>query len=127
MNLRLGFLCLCVGGLLVGSSRPAGAQMTTGTYAGDGTAGRAISGLGFRPDVVIVKGYDFDAGLTLTSAVLRTSTMAGDNTKPLVLDNALTGNLIQSLTTDGFTLAAVGRSTRPASPSSGWRSRRTPT
>ena len=106
MNLRLGFLCLCVGGLLVGSSRPAGAQMTTGTYVGDGAAGRAISGLGFRPDVVIVKGYDFDAGLTLTSAVLRTSTMAGDNTKPLVLDNALTGNLIQSLTTDGFRIGS---------------------
>jgi hypothetical protein len=59
--------------------------MTTGTYVGDGAGGRTITGLGFRPDVVIVKGYDFDAGLTLTSAVLRTSTMTGDNTKPLVL------------------------------------------
>ena len=106
MNGRVAFLSLCIAGLLVGSSRSAGAQMTTGTYVGNGAAGRTISGLGFRPDVVIVKGYDFDAGLTLTSTVLRTSTMAGDNTKPLVLDNPLTANLVQSLTTDGFRIGS---------------------
>ncbi len=101
---RFAFLSLCIAGLLLGPPRPALAQTVTGTYVGNGTAGRAITGLGFRPDVVIIKGYDFDAGLTLTSTVMRTSTMAGDNTKPLVLDNALTGNLIQSLTPDGFTI-----------------------
>jgi hypothetical protein len=80
--------------------------MVTGTYAGNGAPGRAITGLGFRPDVVIIKGYDYDASLTPTSTVLRTSTMTGDNTKPLVLNNALSTNLIQSLTPDGFTVGS---------------------
>ena len=32
-----------------------GAWMLTGTYTGDGTDNRPITGLGFQPDVVIVK------------------------------------------------------------------------
>ena len=31
----------------------------SGSYVGDGTAGNAIAGLPFRPDIVIVK-VDFD-------------------------------------------------------------------
>ena len=88
VNGCLGLFWLCIAGLLLGPSRPACAQMTTGTYVGDGAPGRAITGLGFRPDAVIIKGYDSGVPLTLTSTVLRTSTMTGDNTKPLVLDNA---------------------------------------
>ncbi len=33
-------------------------RMATGNYTGDGTDNRAISGVGFRPDVVIIKGGD---------------------------------------------------------------------
>jgi len=98
------FACFLAMGLALLSARPAAAQMATGTYVGNGVAGRAITGVGFSPDAVLIKGIDFDPGLTLTSAVLRTSTMA--NTKPLVLDNAPTPNLIQSLNNDGFTIGS---------------------
>jgi len=36
--------------------RPALGQMVTGTYTGDGADNRAITEVGFQPDVVIVKG-----------------------------------------------------------------------
>ena len=64
------------------------AQIMSGSYVGDGIAGNAITGLGFRPDIVIVK-VDFDGQTDATppcisnddcsSAVIRTSTMAGAN------------------------------------------------
>ncbi len=85
------------------------AQMTTGTYVGDGTVGRKITGLGFRPDVVIVKGNDSDGTFTPTSTIIRTSTMVGDSSKPMVLDNALVGNEVQSLDVDGFTVGSARR------------------
>jgi len=78
--------------------------MTTGTYLGNGTAGRAITGLGFKPDVVLIKGNDFDPGFTATSTVVRTSTMPAGLSKPMVLDNALVANQIQSLDVNGFTV-----------------------
>ncbi len=56
----------------------AATRLATGNYTGNGTDDRAITGLGFQPDVVIVKG---DVAET---AVMRTSTMAGDASKPLV-------------------------------------------
>ena len=78
--------------------------MASGSYLANGTGGRKITGLGFRPDVVLVKGNDYDTGLTNTSAVMRTSTMSGDASKPMVLDNNLATNQITSLDADGFTL-----------------------
>jgi hypothetical protein len=56
-----------------------------------------ITGVGFQPDIVIIKA---DAAQT---PVIRTSSMVGDSTKP-VLKVALAANLIQTLETDGFTL-----------------------
>jgi hypothetical protein len=101
---------LCFG-LLVGLSRPATAQVVSGSYVGNGAGGRQITGLGFRPDVVLVKGNDYDNVVyTNTSAVLRTSTMgAGDVSKPLIQDNALVANQITSLDADGFTLGSDRR------------------
>jgi len=87
------------------------AQMATGTYTGDGVAGRTITGLGFRPDIVILKVNFCDPLVnpscpleSATSGVMRTSTMTGDNTKPLMGTQALASNLIQSLDADGFTV-----------------------
>ena len=31
------------------------AQVLTGSYVGDGVAGRSITGLGFRPKLVVIK------------------------------------------------------------------------
>jgi hypothetical protein len=73
-------------------------RMATGTYVGNAVDNRAIAGLGFQPDVVIVKG-------TSQISVMRTSTMpsSGNNTKPLTGNTALVAG-VKSLTSDGFTL-----------------------
>lgn len=78
-------------------------RMATGSYTGDGTDNRPITGLGGQPDAVIIKGD------TAQVAVMRTSTMTGDNTKPLVGGTALTSNQIQSLDADGFTIGTDAR------------------
>ncbi|MCG6922941.1 MAG: LamG domain-containing protein, partial [Acidobacteria bacterium] len=92
---------------------PAFAQIASGTYQGDGVAGRAITGLGFQPDIVIVK-VDFDGqtdpnppclgGDDCSSGVIRTSTMSGPNSKPVKGNQAYGGNLITALGADGFTV-----------------------
>jgi hypothetical protein len=92
---------------------PAGAmQLRTGSYFGDGTNGRAITGLGFQPDVVIVMADNFCNGLPGQTypcgrdTVLRTSTMgAGDiSSTGYQYGNPPMSNRIQSLDVDGFTV-----------------------
>ena len=85
-----------------------GIRVASGTYTGNNTDNRAITGVGFQPDVVIVKSDD-NAGV----AEVRTSTMAGDVTKPMTGTTALTANLIQSLNSDGFTIGGGGASANP--------------
>ena len=90
--------------LLLLGSVSAQAQMTTGSYVGNGAAGRAITGLGFRPDVVIIKVDYSDAAPNLSAGVIRTSTMVGDLSKPMRGSQALLANLVQSLDANGFTV-----------------------
>jgi hypothetical protein len=82
-------------------------RMASGSYTGNGTDNRAIDDPGFQPDVVIIK-----ANGSVVS-VMRTSTMTGDATKPLVRPlfgtAALGANLIQSLAASGFTLGTDSR------------------
>src|SRR3954451_23266106 len=92
------------------SSSFPGIRVASGSYTGSGVDNRAITGVGFQPDVVLVKSDD-SSGV----ADIRTSTMAGDNTKPMTGNTALTANLIQSLDSNGFTLGddnAVNRNNR---------------
>jgi hypothetical protein len=87
-----------------------GIRVASGTYTGNGLDNRTITGVGFQPDAVIVKSGD-NSGV----AEMRTSTMTGDNTKPLSGVTALTADLIQSLDSNGFTIGAsnpVNRSGR---------------
>jgi len=87
-----------------------GIRVASGSYTGTGNDNRAITGVGFQPDVVIVKSDD-NSGV----AEIRTSTMSGDATKPMTGNTALTADLIQSLDADGFTLGtnnAVNRNNR---------------
>jgi len=77
-------------------------KITSGSYVGNGMASRAIGGIGFKPQAVIIKG---DTGQV---AVTRINTMTGDSTKPLAGASALTPNLITSLDADGFTLGTAG-------------------
>ena len=108
----LGALLLLLGFAWIPAAH---AQIVSGSYVGDGTAGRAITGLGFRPDIVIVK-VDFDGQTDpnppcssaddCSSAVIRTSTMAGANSKPVKGNQAYAGNMITSLDPDGFTVGS---------------------
>ena len=75
--------------------------VTSGRYSGTAVDGQAVF-VGWQPDVVMVKRA---SGGTERWAVLRTSSMSGDNTKDL--DNTglgLAANLVQSLTPSGFTV-----------------------
>ena len=54
--------------------------------------------MGFQPDVVIIKGD------TAQIAVMRTSAMSGDSSKPMVGATALAANMVQSLNASGFTI-----------------------
>jgi hypothetical protein len=74
----------------------------SGSYTGDGSDNRAITGLGFTPDVVIIKVRDDNK-----IAVIRTSAMTGDSSKPLTGGTALVADAIQSLDADGFTIGTL--------------------
>lgn len=71
-------------------------KIKAGTYIGNGSDNLGVTGVGFAPDFVMLKGGS-------TYAVFRTSTMAGDNSK-LGDGSALAANQIQSLDSDGFTV-----------------------
>ncbi|MCH7797809.1 MAG: right-handed parallel beta-helix repeat-containing protein [Planctomycetes bacterium] len=73
-------------------------QMATGTYTGNGTDNRGITGVGFHPHVVFIKPDDS------YETHVRTSTMSGDASKQNVSAAVLKTNRIQSLEADGFTL-----------------------
>ena len=60
-------------GLWLSLAAPSEADIRTGHYEGNGTS-LSVTGVGFQPDVVIIKGD------TTERAVARTSTMTGDNT-----------------------------------------------
>jgi hypothetical protein len=82
------------------SARPTfgGVHVATGSHVGNGVDNRAFTGIGFTPDLVIVKSH------ANAVAVARTSTMAGDVSKALTGGAALNTNRIQSLDANGFTL-----------------------
>ena len=76
-----------------------GIRVASGSYTGNGSNNRAITGVGFQPDVAIVKSDD-NSG----AAQIRTSTMTAGNSKPMTGNTALQGNRVQSLDSDGFTV-----------------------
>jgi hypothetical protein len=76
-------------------------KMTTGSYTGDGQY-KIISGLTFKPDLVIIKGSTTEQG------VFRTSMMAGDTTAYFATNLANFAGGVVNINEDGFT---VGNST----------------
>ncbi len=71
---------------LTGYSHGVGSWITTGTYTGTSVASTAITGVGFQPDMVIVKRYP---------------SMTGDATMRFDASGFST-NQIQALESDGF-------------------------
>ena len=90
----LTLLVFCASGLV--ALPAAQAQMATGSYTGNGLDNQSKT-VGFQPDVVIIKASDRNE-----EAVCRTSSMTGDNTKPMGANGALTAGLIKSLDANGF-------------------------
>jgi len=78
---------------------PTGMRVATGSYDGNDNSNRAITGLGFAPDVVIVKGTN------ALAAVIKTNTMPGNNSKALGEPAAMSSGRIESLDADGFTVS----------------------
>ncbi len=52
-------------------------RVATGSYVGDGVDNRTISGIGFQPDVVLIKGTNNE------QAVIHTATMPDDLSKEI--------------------------------------------
>lgn len=77
-------------------------KVATGEYTGNGTDDRSISGVGFQPEVVVVKATD------AAGPPFRTDAMSGDNANWLRDNNGLTANIIQALESDGFQVGTDG-------------------
>jgi uncharacterized repeat protein (TIGR01451 family) len=86
---------------------PAVFRVTSGSYVGNGVGGRAIAGVGFAPDVVLIKGDN------ASTPVMRTSTFTGDNTKPVGARTGFLPNMIESLDSDGFSVGNSNRVNQP--------------
>jgi hypothetical protein len=78
----------------------AGTWTTSGSFIGDGSTNRTISGLGFTPDVVIIKANNNQGG------IIRTSTMALNQSKLLDSSGNAQANAILSFTSGGFVVGA---------------------
>jgi hypothetical protein len=82
-----------------GSDCTASGTFCVGSYTGDGQSSHSISSVGFKPDLVIIKGS------STTYAVYKTSTMPDDVSQYLTATNEVTnGTLIQTLDSTGFTV-----------------------
>lgn len=82
-------------------AKAANFSIQTGYYMGTGTAGLAISGLGFQPDTVMIK-----SSTTAGVAVFKTSSMPATVT---AFTSALADNTASNIqfTSDGFTLGTL--------------------
>jgi len=88
--------------LALGLCRPAAAQVLSGSYVGNGSGPRPFAGLGFRPDVVVIK-----ADSSNFRGVMRTTTMS--LSKEMVSSIAAAPGLVLSLDADGFTVSGDDR------------------
>lgn len=95
MPAYLGSLVLILALLML--AQPAESSMTTGSYTGNGSS-QSISGLGFAPEIVIIKGQ------TSRRAVLRADTMT--NSKDLATATDLISGCITSLDSNGFSVGS---------------------
>src|SRR4051794_36096870 len=89
--------------LQAASSWPVPLRIASGSYTGNAVSGRGITNPGFRPDLVIIRGE------TNQPAIARTSTMTGDQAKPLVGAVGVTADTITSLDAGGFTIGSSSR------------------
>ena len=86
--------------LVLAMAAPVAAQnyLATGTYNGNDAGSRTISGIGFQPDLVIIKGEQGD------HSVARTATMPAGYSVALGDNKPLEAGRILAMTVDGFTV-----------------------
>lgn len=77
--------------------KTASSNFARGVYTGNGSDNRSITGVGFRPDVVIVKRGD-----TAGEAVMRTSSQASDKSFLMNTAASSVSDNIQEMEADGF-------------------------
>ncbi len=77
-------------------------QIKVGTYLGNGADNTNISGIGFRPQFLLIK------SATATNAPFRTNRMLRDATGFISSTNSNLADYIQELLADGFQLGTVG-------------------
>lgn len=75
-------------------------RLLAGSYVGDGAATRAITGLGFSPRVLILRGE------LLELPIVATATMPAGRVKFLAASGGQIPNYVQSLDADGFTITS---------------------
>jgi hypothetical protein len=80
------------------NAQPYTSKIISGSYTGNGLDNRIITGIGFRPAVVIIK-----YGSNVPAQIL-TNTMPDGSSKSMVGDDALSTVRIKSLNADGFTI-----------------------
>ncbi len=80
-----------------------------GSFTGNATDNRAITGVGFQPTVVIMKG---NSGAQ--APIFRTSVHSGDDTTFWISTTANAADLIQTLDSDGFTVGTGTQANRSA-------------
>lgn len=97
---RLSSATTCVAILAAALPVHVWAELSSGSYTGDGASNRAIS-VGFAPDFVFIKGDGF------VNAYARTSTMAGDRSKDVGCTNCpVTTGRIVSFSSTGFSVGS---------------------
>ena len=72
-------------------------RQAVGHYTGNGGASKAIAGLGFQPEAILVKPAN------APSSFIATSTMTAGKAKVLSSANASASNYVNSFDADGFT------------------------
>jgi hypothetical protein len=73
--------------------------LQTGVYVGTGTDNRQITGVGFQPDLVLIK-----SATTAGSMIMKTSAMAGELSVGTGVTTVYASDVVQSLDSDGFTV-----------------------
>lgn len=79
-------------------------RQASGQYIGTGGASRVVTGLGFQPEVILVK------PASTSAAFITTSTMASGKTKVLDPAGVLQSNYITTISSDGFTAGTSANS-----------------
>ena len=78
-------------------------RVVSGSYVGNGSASRAIGGVGFQPDLVFIKGSN------ASQTVVRAKPMSGNAAKELGAASALVPGRITGVGADGFSVGTTRR------------------